>query len=304
MRLLLTAAVAFLLACSCGYVGEPLPPALNIPVPVNDLRAEQIGGRIVVTFTAPKLTTDGIVMKRLGAIELFVNDTAVAVAGLEPGPVSAETPAAPFAGRSAMVRVRVSSLKGKWSTWATKNVEIVAPLAPPADLVAQATAKGVRLRWNSPAPEFRILRSAGALAAEVARLNQREWIDPESKFGQTYSYQVEALNGDARSGLSAAVEITPKDTFPPTVPAGLTGVAGIGSIELAWDRSPEPDVAGYRVYRSTDGTQWNPVGAQTPAASYSDREVKAGTAYKYAVTAVDQNGNESARSVVVEIAAP
>ena len=302
MRILLTA-LALLLACSCGYVGEPLPPALNIPVPVGDLRVDQVGARLIIQFTSPKLTTDGIVMKRLSAVELFVNDTPVAVPTLEPGPVSAETAASPFAGRSAMVRVRVSSLKGKWSGWTSKNVDVVAPLDVPKDVLAEATAKGVRLRWTSPAPEFRILRSAGALALEQARVKTQEWTDPESKFNQTYSYQVEALNGEARSGLSAAVEITPKDSFAPTVPGGLTGVVGIGSIELAWDRSPESDVAGYRVYRSTDGTQWQTVGAQTAAASYSDREVKAGTTYKYAVTAVDQNGNESARSVIVEIAA-
>ncbi len=276
---------------------------MNIPVAVSDLRVEQIGDRLTIQFTSPKLTTDGIVMKRLGAIELFVNDTAVPVATTQPGPVSAETTAASFAGRSAMVRVRVSSLKGKWADWSSKTVEVVAPLAVPKDVTAEATAKGVHLRWTSPAPEFRILRSAGALALEQARVAAQEWTDPESKFNQTYSYQIEALNGEARSGLSPAVEITPKDAFAPAVPGGLTGVVGIGSIELAWDRSPEPDVAGYRVYRSTDGAQWQPVGAQTAAASYSDRGAKAGTTYKYAVTAVDQNGNESARSAVVEIAA-
>ena len=43
------------------------------------------------------------------------------------------------------------------------------------------------------------------------------------------------------------------DTFPPAVPVGLMAVAGVNSIELAWQRNTEDDFAGYQVYRSTDG---------------------------------------------------
>ena len=287
---------------SCGFVGEPLPPALNIPEAVTDLRAEQTGANIEVRFTAPTMTTDGVALRRLGAVELFVNETAVPVEAAEPGPVSVKIPVRLFVGQTANVRVRVASPKGKWSQWSGISLAVVAALEPPAGLTAEATAQGVRLRWRSPAPEFRILRSAGAMAIEVARTRGNEWVDAESKFGQRYTYQVEAVQGEARSGVSAPVEITPQDTFPPAAPGGLTGVAGLGTIELAWDRSPEADTAGYRIYRSADGRQWNQVGDQTPAASYSDHDVTAGAAFEYAVTAVDRLGNESPRSEPVRVA--
>ena len=48
-----------LLVTGCGYVGDPLPPALNIPVPVADLNAVQRGDQIIIQFTVPQMTTEG-----------------------------------------------------------------------------------------------------------------------------------------------------------------------------------------------------------------------------------------------------
>lgn len=42
----------------CGYVGDPMPPALNIPMRVIDLNAEQVGARMKLRFTIPDLTTE------------------------------------------------------------------------------------------------------------------------------------------------------------------------------------------------------------------------------------------------------
>ncbi|HEY3744185.1 MAG TPA: hypothetical protein VGL53_30275 [Bryobacteraceae bacterium] len=44
----------------CGYVGYPLPPAINIPVPVTNLRAAQVGDQMIVEFTEPLHTTAGL----------------------------------------------------------------------------------------------------------------------------------------------------------------------------------------------------------------------------------------------------
>jgi len=35
----------------CGYIGEPLPPALNIPSRVTDLRAVEFGDKILAEWT-------------------------------------------------------------------------------------------------------------------------------------------------------------------------------------------------------------------------------------------------------------
>ncbi len=61
---------AFMLA-GCGFVGDPLPPALNIPVAITDLRGLEYGPNVLVEFSAPKLTTEGLLLKSY-KLELFI----------------------------------------------------------------------------------------------------------------------------------------------------------------------------------------------------------------------------------------
>jgi glucosylceramidase len=79
----------------------------------------------------------------------------------------------------------------------------------------------------------------------------------------------------------------------------LTAIAGLSTIELAWERSPEPDTKSYRVFRDDQLLADN---VEAPA--FSDKQVRSGQKYRYAVSAIDQAGNESARSAPVEITAP
>jgi hypothetical protein len=296
-------AVALLLT-SCGYVGEPLPPALNIPIPITDLRVEQVGDQLKIAFTAPQMTTENLVMRTLGGVEVKVNEVSVPAQIEKPGLVEVAAPAKALAGQHAEVRVRVSSAKGRWSDWAGKGIDVIEPLTVPGDFKAVPAPNGVFLKWSTKAPEARLFRRLGPVFTELGVSNDGKWLDQSAKYGERYAYQVEAVSGAARSERSQPVEIAYEDIFAPSVPAGLTAVAGIGSIELAWDRSPEADVAGFRVYRSLDGNTWTQLGAGSPAASYSDRDVKTGMLYRYAVSAFDQKGNESARSKAVEMTAP
>jgi fibronectin type 3 domain-containing protein len=289
---------------ACGYVGDPLPPSLNIPVAINDLRLEQVGDRLLITFTAPEMTTDGVRLARLGGAEVTVNGQAAPAAVSAPGVVKLEVPAAPLAGQEVTVAARVASPKGRFSEWANASIAVLAPLPVPDKVTAEATAEGVRLRWQGAKASYRILRRLGAVESEIATVTTNEYLDREAAFGETYRYRVEAFSGAARSGFSAVVEITPEDRFPPAAPAGLTAVAGIGSIELAWEPGTEADIAGYQVYRAEGAGEWRPVGAQSLQASYSDREVKSGARYRYTVVAIDRKGNESARPAVVEMVAP
>jgi fibronectin type 3 domain-containing protein len=80
-------------------------------------------------------------------------------------------------------------------------------------------------------------------------------------------------------------------------------VAGVGTIELAWERNVEDDFQGYNVYRSSEGAAFEKIAALIDAPAYSDRQIEAVRKYRYAVSAVDQTGNESRRSEPVEAAA-
>src|SRR5690349_5550358 len=76
LRFLVLLAPAFL-SFSCGYIGEPLPPALHIPQHVTDLSAVQKGGKILVQFTLPAHTTDNLDIHKPVTVELRVGATTV-----------------------------------------------------------------------------------------------------------------------------------------------------------------------------------------------------------------------------------
>jgi fibronectin type 3 domain-containing protein len=100
---------------------------------------------------------------------------------------------------------------------------------------------------------------------------------------------------------TSSVKIFAHDVFPPGVPTGLQAVfSGPGQaafIDLIWTPVSDADLDGYNVYRhvaSGSPVQLNAELVKTPA--FRDSNVVAGKTYFYSVSAVDQRGNESARS--------
>ncbi len=325
MRIGCPAAGAFaLLLTGCAYVGDPLPPALNIPERVTDLRARQRGAAILLEFTIPPVTTDGLGL-RLGAVDLRISTSSpgptttdawaaeaqsVVVDVTEPGPVSISEPTGQWAGQTIFLAIRTASHKRKRSEWsAPVELEVVPPLETPRLTALETTTKGVRLSWTGQpdASSYRVFRRTGGETelVEAATVERNEWLDEAGQPGDSFVYVVQALRqtatGLAESDPSPPRSISPVDRFPPSPPTGLTAVQGIGSVELAWDRSPEEDVAGYRVYRSVDGGNPAPLGEQIAGLSYSDRDVKDGQTLRYQVTAIDATGNESPPSGMVEV---
>ncbi len=88
----------------------------------------------------------------------------------------------------------------------------------------------------------------------------------------------------------------PPDTRPPAPPTGLSTATGDNFIELFWNKNPEHDVAGYNVFVSSsyDG-RYDLIGS-TRVPHFVDRGAVNGNVYYYAVTAFDEDGNESALS--------
>ncbi len=92
----------------------------------------------------------------------------------------------------------------------------------------------------------------------------------------------------------------PDDTIP-AAPGSLAADGGATTVALAWSAVGAPDLAGYNALRSATSpvaTDGEPLNGPTPvrAAAYVDDAVTAGTAYHYAVTAVDRYANRSAAS--------
>jgi len=320
-RFLPALAAAALITAGCGYIGGPQPPLANIPSDITDLAAVQHGARIVAQFSVPLSTTEGFPIKppleldlRIGvASDPFdLNQWAGEATRIPPGPVSEgiaryEILSAAWTGKRAAIAVRAVGSNGRESHWSKAVfVAVVPPPETPADLHAEATAQGVRLTWRARGALFRILRRSGSTPyAEVAEARQPEWTDLTAEYGTKYTYRVQTLVdlGDrqkAESDLSDEVPITPEDTFPPGAPTGLRAVAAPRSIELSWDRNPEPDLAGYRIYRAAGSGELIKIADTGEIPSYSDPNVEPGKTYRYTVTAFDRANNESAHSSLAE----
>lgn len=113
---------------------------------------------------------------------------------------------------------------------------------------------------------------------------------------------VDGTFGYGRINAAAAIAATPPDapdTTPPAAPTGLVATAGNARVALAWNSSPEADLAGYAVFRSTDGVNFLEITtALLTTAAYSDTGLVNGFTYSYVVIAEDTSGNASTASTV------
>ena len=216
-----------------------------------------------------------------------------------------------------------------------------------ASVEAKVTETAIELDWTAPTrtsggdpltagPVYHIYRGARdpqthdattkdlprdkgmAPLALLGRSDTASFRDTQFEFGKTYAYVlrsvVETGGKILESDDSDPVVVTATDTFPPAVPQGLVAAVILGSssgspeIDLSWSINSEPDLAGYRVYRSerqgTQGILLTPDLLLSP--SYRDSSVQPGHHYWYSVTVADHSGNESAPSpaVAVEVAQP
>jgi len=80
------------------------------------------------------------------------------------------------------------------------------------------------------------------------------------------------------------------------------------SVTLRWhepDRSVNPQVLGYNIYRSTSpGGPYTPVASGVQSLTYKDEVVNAGMTYYYVVRSVDQSGREGGYSEEVKATIP
>jgi predicted small lipoprotein YifL len=101
---------------------------------------------------------------------------------------------------------------------------------------------------------------------------------------------------------SEAAMATPKDVVPPFPPSSLQAVLTQNGVQLFWDSSKEPDVSGYRVYRSEGKGEFAPLNeTPLPAVSYLDTGVVLGSMYHYRIVALDEAGNTSEPSGTVSV---
>ena len=304
----------------CGVVGDILPPTLNLPLRATEMTVAEHGGKLVVGFKMPTMTTEGMLIRRPPEIDLRIgpvppdpNDLTAWAARATRVPAKephAEIPVSQWVNQNVAVAVRLLNDRGKDAGWSQiVVVAVIPPLQAPQNLVADSQPAGVRLKWNSSAPKFRVFRHQpnGPGYEQVATPEKPEY-DDAVDFGKEYSYYVQAIapagDATAESDNSETVSFTPKDKFPPQPPVGLNFILGGKTIELTWTRNTEADLKGYRVYRAFENNPFEHVTETQESTSYSDRNIEPGKRYRYAVTAIDISGNESKMSEPVVVTAP
>jgi len=195
--------------------------------------------------------------------------------------------------------------------------------APPAPrgLTGTPGDRRVSLTWQTPEAtgttaaatgeiRYLVLRgvgAAGALAPITAQsIAGTTFTDTGVDNDVDYRYAVRAVRVEAAvtatGEASTPITVAPANTTPPGAPTGLVAVPTSGAVRLAWNPSPETDVATYAVYRASETGDFMRIAtAVAPGTVYVDRDVRPGSTYRYAVTAIDRarKSNESARSNVV-----
>ncbi len=345
--------IALLAGClflaSCAQTGPPIPPSLELPKAVTDLRASRKGNSVTLVWTEPTRTMDRRAVRYLGptricrTLEAELNACGRPVAQVLPAPKRSALPPATGNTRTYIDSFPEALLEQNPGADLTYAVEVLnednrsaglsnrvrVPAAPtlpaPSGFAAQLTGDGVALSWTSlgetaKLPEvqhrFRIYRrdeTAGkdAVAGEVSvdQPGAVHFLDSGLVWERTYLYRVTVVSIVNRGGAeeqvegedSAPLRIVAHDVFPPAVPAGLQAVySGEGQqpfVDLIWAPVTNADLAGYHVYRreeNTSAVKLNSELVKSPA--YRDSAVTAGKTYWYSISAVDQRGNESARS--------
>lgn len=238
-----------------------------------------------------------------------------------------------LSGQTSRLRYAVRFVNASGQKAPFSNIFTVEPenkvAAAPTSLLAEVTQEAIELNWTAPTQNadgttpvnlagYNVYRSRSKTEAGTiinkAPVTDSKYSDSTFEFEKEHYYFVRAIStgtGDTptESGESNVVEVLPKDTFRPSAPASITIGASPNTVSLFFPPNPEPDIAGYRIYRTEDQSQdrslWKllttePITANT----FQDATVEAGKTYYYYVTAVDKFGNVSEMSEVVSETVP
>jgi chitodextrinase len=174
----------------------------------------------------------------------------------------------------------------------------IMPPAAPTGLTATAGDAQVSLDWaDNPSGDgvdhYNVYRNDTKVASPTTSAYTDTGLTNETQ----YTYQVTAVdvagNESAKSSSVSATPQQPADTTPPPVPTGLTATPGDKQVALDWADSSASDFNHFVVYRDSTDI------AHPTSSNYTDTGLTNGTQYTYQVSAVDNAGNESAKSSAV-----
>ncbi len=238
-----------------------------------------------------------------------------------------------FAGQAARLRYAIRFVNASGQKAGFSNSLLIEPTskvaAAPASLSAEPTQDAIRLKWQPPAANvdgstpvsllgYNIYRSTSdkepAKLLNKTPIDTAEYEDQFFEFNKDYFYFVRAVSVGTQaepveSTESNILKFRAVDTFAPTAPSAITVAASPTTISIFFAVNPEKDIAGYKIYRTTDPTlpqpDWQLL---TPdllkTNTFQDTRVESGKTYYYYLTATDTAGNISEMSQVVSETVP
>ncbi|MGI8813450.1 MAG: fibronectin type III domain-containing protein [Pyrinomonadaceae bacterium] len=261
----------------------------------------------------------------------------VAAIAVKPGDFGLKTmsytDALEFAGQPARLRYAIRFVNASGQKAAFSNFFLIEPAsrvaAAPSSLTAIPSQDRIALAWTAPHANvdgtqppnllgYNIYRSTSQ--TEPAKLLNKtpakdvNFDDRLFEFGKKYFYFVRAVSLGTESQPVESAEsniavLEPKDTFAPSAPSALTLAATPTTISIFFASNPETDIAGYRIYRSTDAAKprpdWELITKELLVTNtFQDHQVESGKTYFYYIIAVDKTGNISETSEVVSETVP
>lgn len=241
-----------------------------------------------------------------------------------------------LAGEPTRLRYAVRYVNASGQRAAFSNFLLLEPAArialPPSITTTgkEVSEDAITISWQAPAANIDGSTPVNLLGYNVYRvtaqdgegseplndtpISDTQFQDRSFKFGETYQYVVRSVSlgtggGQVESLNSNSISVSPVDTFPPSAPASITVAAAPGRLSVFFPANPEPDIAGYNIYRSIDPDlpkdKWNKLNVELlTRTTFQDEKVESGRRYYYYLTAVDQAGNVSPPSEVVSETVP
>jgi hypothetical protein len=238
-----------------------------------------------------------------------------------------------FAGQAIRLRYAVRYVNASGQRAAFSNfflIELAVSVAnPPASLSHEVAQDAVTLTWTEPTGNVDGTEPANLIGYNIYRspsekvagtlLNRQPVAGPEFRdeafeFEKEYFYFVRAVSlgpdgEQVESAESNIIRVFPEDTFPPSSPTSITIAASPTAISIFFPSNPEPDVAGYCIYRSTDPElpldEWELLTPELlQVTTFQDNNVESGLTYYYYITATDTYKNISPPSEIISETVP
>ena len=201
-----------------------------------------------------------------------------------------------------MAEPMANALRAAQRATASQPPDPEPPAAPTVSAFAAATS--IDLNWNVPADggatitSYEVYRGATSWTATLygTVVGATSFADLSVSSGETWWYQVAAVNsagvGPRSNEVSATVPVPQPPPIPPSAP-GLSALAGNGSVTLSWT-APTDDggglVGGYEIYRGTSAGGEILVATVGNVLTWKNTGLTNGTTYWYQVAAVNQAG--------------